>query len=130
LDKAFFFKELRDISSMAMEHFDDKIVPGLVKKYQNQSAASSSSTSPVPGVMMSTPKLMSTLSSSYYATPSPRPLLSSSQSPFKVVRDEFSQHKKKTAEMLRKHRVLFKKVFLNEIIKPLFLKIMDWFIES
>jgi len=87
-------QELRDISSMAMEHFDDKIVPGLMKKHQN---AASTSTSSITSAV-----LIPTLSFSSPITTTPN----SRASKFK---DELLAHKRQTLEMLNKHSQSIKK---------------------
>ncbi len=46
--------ELRDISSMAMEHFDEKIVPGLRKKMTPLQLGVSSMNTPTPTITTGT----------------------------------------------------------------------------
>ena len=98
-------QELRDISSMAMEHFDEKIVPGLLKKHQKESAATSgnsppSSSSPLtPSRLLTSPAFLPSPASKYTI---PVPL--------KSMRDELNAHKKKMSESLARQKITIKKV--------------------
>ena len=98
-------QELRDISSMAMEHFDEKIVPGLLKKHQKETASTSgnsppSSSSPLtPSRLLTSPAFLPSPASKYTI---PVPL--------KSMRDELNAHKKKMSESLARQKLTFKKV--------------------
>jgi len=87
-------QELRDISSMAMEHFDDKIVPGLVKKHQTISCTSS--------IPISSSVLMPSLSF-------PSPVVATPNSRVSKFKDELLAHKKQTLEMIVKQTQALKK---------------------
>eukprot|EP00093_Oithona_nana_P005816 05816.XXX_61696_62735_1 [CDS] Oithona nana genome sequencing. len=102
-------QELRDISSMAMEHFDEKIVPGLLKKHQKETAATSgnsppSSSSPLtPSRLLTSPAFLPSPASKYTI---PVPL--------KSMRDELNAHKKKMSESLARQKITFKKAFRKQ----------------
>jgi len=102
-------QELRDISSMAMEHFDEKIVPGLLKKHQKETASTSgnsppSSSSPLtPSRLLTSPAFLPSPASKYTI---PVPL--------KSMRDELNAHKKKMSESLARQKITFKKAFRKQ----------------
>lgn len=109
-------QELRDISSMAMEHFDEKIVPILIRKHQK---ASSTPPSPVSfnGTHLTPTRLYSSpgaaaLFVAASSTPSGSPGGSGSHlvASQRVTRDEFLANKKKVSELLNKHKITTKKV--------------------
>lgn len=122
-------QELRDISSMAMEHFDEKIVPILIRKHQKAAAATSSSSTPASPVAFNgshlTPtRLYSSPGAAAFfvaatSTPSGSPTRPGAGSVIthqllgphqRVTRDEFLAYKKKMSELLNKHKVTNKKV--------------------
>ena len=79
---------------MAMEHFDDKIVPGLVKKHQTISCTSS--------IPISSSVLMPSLSF-------PSPVVATPNSRVSKFKDELLAHKKQTLEMIVKQTQALKK---------------------
>ena len=94
-------QELRDISSMAMEHFDEKIVPGLLKRHQKEAPSTSASlTISTPSRLLASPAFL----------PSPVSKLTTIPIHMKSMRDEFLAHKKKMSESLGKQKLVFKKV--------------------
>ena len=107
-------QELRDISSMAMEHFDEKIVPGLIKRHQKENEKSSSSSTP----SSSSPLTPSRLLTSPAFLPSPASKYTIPV-PLKSMRDEFVAHKKKMSESLARQKLTFKKVRNYQVLKNL-----------
>ena len=96
-------QELRDISSMAMEHFDDKIVPGLIHKHQDPFFTGST-----PSGQFSSALIPSTSASSNAAVKSSTGGVFAT---FKLgIRNEMTLYKKKVSDMLQKHRIATKKV--------------------
>merc|ERR1711976_389324 len=104
-------QELRDISSMAMEHFDDKVVPGLIRRHQQASSSSSGSgtSSPMvnlgPSRLLSSPGAAALFVASSPSTSSGNVIANPALAPHqKVMRDEFLALKKKMSEVMGKHK--------------------------
>jgi len=105
-------QELRDISSMAMEHFDDKVVPGLIRRHQqasNSGSPGSGSGSPMvnlgPSRLLSSPGAAALFVASSPSTSSGNSIANPALAPHqKVMRDEFVALKKKMSEVMGKHK--------------------------
>jgi len=90
-------QELRDISSMAMEYFDDKIAPGLLRKHHNITSTSSATVSSMMTMTSSVLMTPASVSSSLFSSPITTSTPISRVSRF---RDELLAHKKQTMEMV------------------------------
>jgi len=105
-------QELRDISSMAMEHFDDKVVPGLIRRHQQASSSGSpgsGTSSPMvnlgPSRLLSSPGAAALFVASSPSTSSGNVIANPALAPHqKVMRDEFVALKKKMSEVMGKHK--------------------------
>lgn len=105
-------QELRDISSMAMEHFDDKVVPGLIRRHQQASnsgspGSGSGSGSPMvnlgPSRLLSSPGAAALFVASSPSTSSGNSIANPALAPHqKVMRDEFVALRKKMSEVMGK----------------------------
>lgn len=93
----FIIKELRDISSMAMEYFDDKIAPGLLRKHHNITSTSSATVSSMMTMTSSVLMTPASVSSALFSSPitTSTPISRASR-----IRDELLTHKKQTMEMV------------------------------
>ena len=93
-----------------MEHFDDKIVPGLLQAHQAKAITASPLMTPItPSRLLSNPAVFSA------SSPFSSPASASSSRVFSLhkvshVRDEFLAHKKKMSESLSQQKIFFKKV--------------------
>lgn len=90
-------QELRDISSMAMEYFDDKIAPGLLRKHHNITSTSSATVSSMMTMTSSVLMTPASVSSALFSSPitTSTPISRASR-----IRDELLTHKKQTMEMV------------------------------
>ena len=109
---------------MAMEHFDDKVVPSLIKRHQHHGSTSNPSSqcsSPIvssgslgtPSRILSSPEaaLFVAAAAAGGSPTTPGGIGSRILGPsHKVMRDEFIAHKKKMSEIVNKHKVTSKKV--------------------
>ena len=106
---------------MAMEHFDDKVVPGLIRRHQQASnsgspGSGSGSGSPMvnlgPSRLLSSPGAAALFVASSPSTSSGNSIANpAALAPHqKVMRDEFVALKKKMSEVMGKHKSARKEV--------------------
>ena len=105
---------------MAMEHFDDKVVPGLIRRHQQASnsgspGSGSGSGSPMvnlgPSRLLSSPGAAALFVASSPSTSSGNSIANPALAPHqKVMRDEFVALRKKMSEVMGKHKSARKEV--------------------
>jgi hypothetical protein len=121
---------------MAMEHFDDKVVPGLIRRHQQASnsgspGSGSGSGSPMvnlgPSRLLSSPGAAALFVASSPSTSSGNSIANSALAPHqKVMRDEFVALRKKMSEVMGKTKSARKEVCtmyfsVSQVIEHLFL---------